>query len=438
MTVFKPHSDKQNRIIFSDKKITIGATGIQFGKTLSGVVWLKRHMHKYTSKDDNFIITSPNYRILQQSTLPPFISMNEGMGRLNKAEMCFHINGGGKVWIRSGHNPDSIVGITNVRAILCDEAGLYTRYFWDNIQARSSFSACPICIVTSPYSLNWLYTDFIRKIELGDPYIKEMTEYVSAASYENPYFPKAEFEQRRRTMDPMRFQMIYGGQFGRMEGLVYKNFEEDRDVIDPVALPDGTKYYGGVDWGYTDPCVILIRAVLPNGFHYQIAEWYKTGQTIREIIKMAKSYNSIYKGVHFYCDPSRPEYIDEFNRNGLIAMPAQNDIRLGIDYHYDLIANGLFKVFRNTSPYSLDELSQYHYPAPKDLKPDQNNKDMLPVDQHNHCMDAIRYTTMASYKFNEKKKSVKLVTGPVNQSLSLEIDPDRDKLLKRKKKFIGL
>ena len=35
------------------------------------------------------------------------------------------IYGGGKVWCRTGTDPDSIVGITNVRAIWGDEAGLF-------------------------------------------------------------------------------------------------------------------------------------------------------------------------------------------------------------------------------------------------------------------------------------------------------------------------
>jgi hypothetical protein len=430
---FKPHSEKQNRIIFSEKKITIAATGIQFGKTLSGVVWLKKYMHRYTSKDDNFIITTPTYKILKQATLPPFMKLNDGLGRLNKADMCFEMHAGGNVWIRSGQNPDSVVGITNVRAILCDEGGLYSRYFWDNIQARSSFSSCPVCIVTSPYSLNWLYTDFIRKIQQKDPYIMEMCEYVQAASYENPYFPKAEYDQRKLTMDSHRFSMIYGGNFGRMEGLVYKCFDDDVDVIDPIPLPPDTKFYGGIDWGYTDPMVITIRAVLPSGYQYQIAEYYKTQQTIRDVIEMAKSYNSIYKKVIFVCDPSRPEYIQELNANGIIAYAARNDIRLGIDYHYDLIANKKYKVFRNTSPQTIDEYSQYHYPEPKNLKPDQGQKDMLPVDIQNHCMDSNRYITMATYNFAGHKKKIIIKDHNVKEALPYLIDPEQEKLFKKRR-----
>lgn len=429
--IFKPHSEKQNRIIFSDKKFTIAGTGIQFGKTLSGIVWLKRYMHKFTDKNDNFIITSPTYKILNQSTLPPFLNLNGDMGKLDKKDMVFNIHNGGAVWIRSGQNPDSVVGITNVRAILCDEGGLYSRYFWDNIQARSSFSSCPVCIVTSPYSRNWLWSDFIRKVEQKDPYMLDMCEYVKAASYENPYFPKSEYDQRRLTMDPHRFSMIYGGNFGRMEGLVYKNFDEETDVIDPIPLPDDTEYFGGIDWGYTDPMVITLRAVLKSGYQYQIAEWYKTQQTIRDVVDMCKTYNAIYGKVIYLCDPSRPEYIKELNANGIIAYPAQNDIRLGIDYHYDLIANKKFKIFRNTSPHTLDEYSMYHYPEPKDLKPDQGQKDMLPVDVSNHVMDSTRYITRHTYNFDKKRKRIILGdTSGIKKALPLVIDPDMKKLLK--------
>ena len=67
---FKCHSPKQESALFSTHPITICATGIQWGKTTVGALWLKRMMHTHTSPDDNFLITSPTYPILAQSTLP--------------------------------------------------------------------------------------------------------------------------------------------------------------------------------------------------------------------------------------------------------------------------------------------------------------------------------------------------------------------------------
>jgi PBSX family phage terminase large subunit len=393
--VFRPHSEKQNTIINSDSKITIAATGIQWGKTLVGVMRQTIYYFTYTDRQDNFLITSPTYKILSQSTLPVFNHVMGAYGKWDKKNDCFMITGGGTVWFRTGTDPNSVVGITRVRSILCDEAGLYSRYFWDNIQARSSFSEAPISIVSSPYSLNWLWTDYIRKWNNHDPYIRKIATIIQANSSENPYFPKSEYINRQYTMDPRRFNMVYGGQFERPEGLVYDCFKEEIHVIEPIALPSGARIFAGVDWGYTDPFVIVVVAVQPDGTRYQIAEYYQPAKRLAEMVMAAQRFRDLYQIEEFHCDPSRPEYIQEFCLNGLNAMAAINTIQIGIEEHYKLIKADKYKVFSNCKN-TIDEYSSYHYPDPKDLKPDQNGKDMLPVDQNNHAMDGSRYCTMGT------------------------------------------
>ena len=114
MSTFEPHSEKQQDVLFSDKRITIAATGVQWGKTTIGVMRLKMDMHTHTDKADNFLVTSPTYKILYQSTIPPFLYWNSSIGKYDKKSECFRIHGGGTVWFRTGTDPDSVVGITNV------------------------------------------------------------------------------------------------------------------------------------------------------------------------------------------------------------------------------------------------------------------------------------------------------------------------------------
>lgn len=430
-----PHSEKQNIIVFSKKRIAIAGTGIQWGKTDSGVIWLKRMMHEFTDSYDNFIVASPSYKILEQSTLPPFMQLNGDCGRLDRQNMCFHIHNGGKVWFRTGQNPDSVVGITNCRAILCDEAGLYSRYFWYNIQARASFKEAPIRIVTSPYSLNWLYTDFIRPYKKGDEYVRQLIDLVQANSAENPYFPQKEYEDRRRTMDPRRFGMIYGGSFDKAEGLVYSCFNSDIHQVDKFDLPQGTKIVAGVDWGFNDPFVIIVRAITPLGHHYEIGEFCKTRQTVDQMIDAASRFKDLFCIEKFYCDPSRPEYISLFNQHGLRAVGAENDIRLGLDRHFELINSGLYSVFRRTCPHLLDEYEQYHYPELKETKVDQVQKTELPVDNSNHTQDCIRYITMAEYKpVGIRKNKVVSESSRKSKIISPYYDHDLDKLKRNKKR----
>jgi hypothetical protein len=72
MAVFKPHG-VQSPALQSSHPITLLATGIQFGKTTVGALWMKIQMHTHTSSDDNFLVVAPTYKILQQSTLPPLL-----------------------------------------------------------------------------------------------------------------------------------------------------------------------------------------------------------------------------------------------------------------------------------------------------------------------------------------------------------------------------
>lgn len=399
-SVFACHSKKQEELIFSDHKITAAITGIQWAKTTSGAWWMKRKIFEHTAKGDNFIVTAPTYKIMKQSTLPAFLRVMEGFGEYKYGDDEFHTSWGNKVYMRTGTDPDSIVGITNVRAIWGDEAGKYSLYFWENIQGRASFKDAPIMLTSTPYAMNWFFKEILKPFKSGErPDIK----VIQARSCDNPYFPMSEYLRRQKTMDPRRFNAMYNGEFEKMHGLVYEIFDDDVNTCEPFTLPIGTKYVAGVDWGTTHPFVITVRGITPGGDHYQVSEFYKTGMTILDMIQVAKRLKQVWGIQIFYCDPAEPGYIEEFNRHGCTAIGADNDIRRGIDLQYALIKQGKFKVFRGSSPHTLDEVESYRYPEPKDLSPDQADKEQLPVDQDNHAMDTWRYLTNMTYHSSEKK-----------------------------------
>ena len=392
---FVPHSKKQDDAIFSDSKITLLATGIQFGKTIAGCMWLKRQMHKNNDPSDNFIVTAPNYKIMQQATIRDFLRFMDGFGTYNKTDAVFVMNNGGRCYFRTATDPDSVVGITNVRAIYCDEAGKYPLYFWENIQARSSFKQAPIMITTSPYSLNWVYKDLIKPTQKGE---RNDVNLIQASSNMNPYFSNEEYELKKRTMDKRRFELMYGGKWDQAAGLVYDCFSHEESVVDSFDLPLGTRYYAGVDWGYTDPFVIVIHAITPQGGRIQVSEFYKTGMTMMDQLEVAISKQKIYNIERWYCDPSRPDSIEAFQRAGLVAVGANNDIRSGIDRVYEQIKTRQLKFFRRSNTYTIDEIEMYHYPEEPDLKHDQDGKELLLVGQNDHCLDALRYVTIETSK----------------------------------------
>jgi PBSX family phage terminase large subunit len=401
---FTPHSEKQERAIFSEKRILLLATGTQYGKTQVGAMRMKMKMHTFSEKDDAFIITAPNYKIMSQSSLPAFLRCMDGFGTYNKKEDVFEMYRGGRCYLRTETDPDSIVGITNVRHIWGDEAGKYRLYFWENIQNRADFTGCGIDLTTSPYALNWVYKELIKPWKAGTR--RDDLEVIQAASWENPYHSlhdPVKRSEKRATMDLRRFNMAYGGEWGRMEGLVYDCWDDGENMVPAFLLPVGTKYYGGIDWGYNpDPFAMKIRAITPDGRHYGVSEFVKTRLTITDIVQICQQKRQVFGVIRFFCDPSQPGYIEELNRNGVPAEGADNDIRRGIDLHYELIKTRKYKEFEGTCPYSQDERESYHYPEPKDLRPDEDSKEQLPVDQSNHCMDVDRYLTLMTYRRDVK------------------------------------
>lgn len=388
--IFEPHSAKQDEAIFSEHPITAVCTGIQWGKTRCGALWTKNRIHQYPQEENNFLITAPTYKILNQSTLPAFLELMEGCGQLKRTDSIFKVDNGPTIYFRTATEPDSIVGMTNVRGIWGDEAGKYPMYFWENLQGRASFKESPIILTTSPYATNWFYTELVRK-KRSDVLL------IQAKSSDNPYFPQDEFERRKRTMDPRRFAMLYGGEFLRMQGLVYPDFCEE-NMVEPCSLPLGTEYFAGIDWGYTEPFVLVVRAVTPDGRHYQVSEFFKSGTTITDQIQVARSKRQQFGIKAFYAGPDQPGSIEEFNRAGLPARPANNDVRRGIDAHTELIRTRAYKIFEGTSPNTLDEYETYHYPEPDDLSPDQSSKEQNPVGQNDHAMDANRYVTIETFR----------------------------------------
>jgi hypothetical protein len=364
---------------------------------------MKMKMHKYTNEDDAFIITAPTYKILNQSTLPPFLKIMDGYGTYDKKHDLFKMSGGGTCYFRTGTDPDSVVGITNVRHVWGDEAGKYKLYFWENIQARAEFYGCGIDLTTSPYSLNWVYQELIKPVRSG---LRKDIEYVAAPSWENPYHSLADpvrRDQKRSTMDERRFNMIYGGEWNKMHGLVYDCWDDDENIIEPFELPMGTKYYGGIDWGYyPDPFALKIRAITPEGNHYGVSEFVKTQLTISDIIDVLKRKSAVFRIETYYCDPSQPGYVAELARHGLSAIGADNDIRRGIDCHYQMVKTRRYKEFRGSCPHSSDERETYHYPDIKDLGPDDASKEAKPVDANNHCMDVDRYLSIMTHTIDNR------------------------------------
>lgn len=365
--------------------------GIQTGKTTIGGAWSTREAFNYKPpngklSEDTGIIAAPTYKILQQATLPKFLSINLGYGTYNKQENVFSYPWGFKVYMRTATKPESMEGISNCRYVWLDEGGMVPRYFYENCMGRVARLLGRVLVTSTPYAMNWL-------AELAEGALKgtrDDTRLVQVRCIDSPFFPKSEYERQQKLLDPRRFAMKYMGQFGKMQGLVY----EDLPMVQSHMLPQGTKFYFGCDWGHTDPFVLVVRAVTPDQVHYRVDEYYKVGMIASQMFDVVLSKHALYNFQHGWGDPSRPEYIKELSNRGIPISPGNNDIRIGIDKQLELMRTRRWFMFEDMCPNGKDEYETYHYPEPKEAAFDQDQKEQNPVDANNHGCDADRYCTM--------------------------------------------
>lgn len=392
----------QEEAFLSDKRIVAMVAGISSGKTQNGALW--SGMKALRGKADrNHIIVAPTYKILSQASLPKFINVFNEYGEYKKVDSIFEWAHGPKTYIRSLTDPNSVEGIQDVESIWLDEGGLISRYAWENVYGRTARTKAQIMITTTPYALNWLFTMW-KEWKTG---LRDNTHFVQFRSKDSPYFPEDEYENQKRLLDPRRFAMKYDGEFGRMEGLVY----EDINICKAKPLPNGTIYYAGIDWGFTNPFALVLRAITPDGIHYRVGEFYKSQLTIDEIVQICLARKQIYDIRMFICDPSAPANISSLNKAGIPAIGGNNNVRLGIDTQISLFKSERLFLFEDENPIGIDEYSTYHYPEPKDLRIDESEKEQDPVKTNDHGTDADRYVSMYLETAQTQKKLQASVPG---------------------------
>lgn len=404
-----PHKFQQEALQ-TTSRFTAIISGIQGGKTFTGVVWSRLQYDQ--NEEDDGMICAPTYKILQQSTLPKFFEINSDLKRFyKKGDSIIEVPGRkGKIYIRSTENPNTLEGMT-LGWCWADEAGQMKLDAWINIQGRLSIKKGKCFITTTPYYFNWLATDFYEQYKQNNPDYK----VVQFTSVENPYFPKEEYERVKKTMDTKTFQRRYMGIFTKMEGLVYEDFQYTRHV---KVVPE--KYdmvIAGIDWGFTAPAAIEVIGFKDN-VYWVIDEYYEDRKTTDELIEICLNLKGIHKINRFYADSAEPDRIEQFNRRGLYTLPANKDIVWGINKVRQYLKEEKL-LFGTKCKFLLDEIERYHYPESKENKPNET-----PEKADDHAVDALRYALATVQPASQK------TARPVNH-FALQ-------MLKKNKHKIGL
>lgn len=379
----------QSRVMASSARFIGCVAGIRGGKTTVGAIWLLSLIDRdrEAGRLGDYLICAPTNKILDQSTLPKFKEFFPGdWGVWKEQKSYFELKwkrpGSDepcRIFVRSMDEPDSIEGMDCLGAWM-DEVGKMKQQAWINVQGRLSVKEGRCILTTTPYSVNWFYSDVFRRKDDPD------YEVITWASAENPVFPKAEFERAKKTLPKAIFERRYLGKFTRLEGLVYPEFDEETHVVEPFDIPSNWLRFGGLDFGRSNPNAIVCIAENPETHcFYVYREFYRNETLLQTLSNFLKSENLQY----VLADNQSAQLIAELQQffGNREVKEALKGLEVNTERIRTLLQENRLKFFKDKCPNTIDEIQQYHYAAPDGEKSTSEK----PVQKHNHCMDALQY-----------------------------------------------
>lgn len=286
----------------------------------------------------------------------------------------------------SGDQTANLKSLEGVTAWIIDEAEELTdedTFDKINLSIRSTRAKNRVMLILNPTTKeHWIYKRFFegRGVNpgfngvVGDTcYIH--TTYLQAKEHLSDTF-LIEAEQMRLKRPEKYKHVIEGGWLDKAEGVILKNWEIGE-------FDNSLPFLFGMDFGYSiDPTTLIKIAVDEKRKRiYCSQKMYEAGLNTIQTFNKAVEFTG-QKGF-IIADSAEPRLIDELRHKGLNikgATKGPDSIRAGIKRmeDYDIIVD-------QDSTELIKELNNYRW---------SDKKSATPIDNYNHCIDAIRYAFM--------------------------------------------
>lgn len=290
-------------------------------------------------------------------------------------------------------------------------AGTSRHFIWfDEEPPQEIFTECKLRLLdtagdwwitmTPVEGMTWVYDD-IYNAAMTDP----LLYVVEVDTTMNPHLNPGEIDVIMSGLSKDEVNARIHGRFIQRGGLIYKNFSEQKNVIDAMIPPKEWLHFCMMDAGFNNPTCWLWAAVDSEGRMIVYDEHYESGLVVQEHAKFVHAKNQQHGIIPSYNvgDPSiknvdpitgtsvQIEYVD----NGIPIMLGNHDVKAGINavatrIGHEKLPPRLF-ITRNCL-HTLWEIQRYRWAtwATKKHNFEKNAKEE-PHKKDDHAMDALRY-----------------------------------------------
>lgn len=223
----------------------------------------------------------------------------------------------------------------------------------------------------------------------------------TTANLEN--LPKDYLETLKGQYSERDFKRWALGDWQNLYGLVFSEFNEDKNIIDPISIKDigsGEKIMIGGDYGWRNPSAFLWGVKTYDDDIIIFDEFYES-ECLPEKLAKENKRHGIYTTVMDFAikrkDRDGKSLWDNLTHLGLRLVESNKDEANNI-----VTVNSLFKQRKlyvcSNCVNLIWELKNYKFKEPK--MGAEKNLDEEPMDKDNHAIDALLYLTQAILKRN--------------------------------------
>jgi len=385
--------------------ISVSHGSVRSGKTREKTLLFLEHVFKFREQHKKFIITGTTIGTLKRNVLDEMTECFNVDTQLNQRNE-FRLFGNTVCCFGTKDIDDykAIKGFT-AHGWYANEVTESHKTSVDQCFKRCSGRGMRIFWETNPAAPNhYIKKDYIDK---SGHLLSNNQLWLKAYHYkleDNIFLAQEIIENlKKSTPSGVWYDRDINGLWVAAEGMIYKDFDMNKHRVS--SIPPNIKYYiAGVDWGWEHKGVIVVIGVDTLGNFYIIDEYVNHHKDIDYWVDTAKEIQNKYKGIVFFCDTARPEYIDKFRKSGIRVYDevTQKSVMPGITLIAGLFKKNQIYYVENRCPYFLEEIFLYRM--------SEKSSREEPIKENDDVMDAIRYA-IYSYWYYKNKTSQGLIAG---------------------------
>lgn len=320
--------------------------------------------------------------------------------KVNKSTFTIELPNGSTFLFKGMDDSEKIKSITGITDIWCEEATEFTEedIAQLNLRLRAKASDLQMYFSFNPVSkANWVY----RKWFVKDAVIEDDTVIYKSTYKDNEFLPPEYIEtiEKMANTNPTYYRIYALGEFASLDKLVYSNYR--------VGTVDDTSDWDllcGLDFGFTNDPTAFVVSFVKDSTLYIAREFVQTGLLNNQIANIIKELG--FGKSTIIADSAEQKSIEELRRDGLYriypAVKGAGSILQGIQklQQYDIIIHP-------SCEHTITEFQNYTW------RKDRASGEYVnePIDEFNHCLDALRYSLQCKEKYKRLTSLSKATLG---------------------------